>query len=1000
MRYRFLDFEVDTDRELLIGPAGPVVLRRQAWRMLIYLIGRAPAVVTRDELMDALWGHHALSPNVIPQTISELRQALGDDAQESRCIETRHRRGYAFIAPVAVLAEPSAPALSTEPASTAPGESGSAPPTVVELPDPRPPDAASPIVRSTEAGRDAAPPRDVAPRAPEDGGWVGSPRGRRALPWVIAALAVLLSWIVALGWRGAPGPEPNAQTTTVAPVALPTSRPIVALRVADPVLAAYLRLLGQSGAEWVALSAEAPAPASAERLIVDREGQWRLLQPDGSLRREGQLPVAAVPVQAATLLQMLELSGAATPTGWPSTAESQQALAEAARAAEQGQLTPALAALQSVGGDWRGWAGYFRAELLARAGETPAALAQLAALDPAGDRPLRLLIEALRADLEGRPADQRAALGAYALLLPEALDRRLQLLDLQLAQAQWPAAAASLDGLSELLGEDAAALAWRRAQWLAGVQPAEAAAAFDWALERASAEGDAARLREARLAAARWQLRHTRHTEAAALLTALDPADPIVRELSAQLARERGALAEAEATLSVLATEYRERGALRDLRRIEAARIEGRLQGGDAAGADTAVRALLASLDTAAAPALRSAVLVLAARALSGLGDFEGAVSRLQEAIALAGARGEGLQEAQARYQLGNVLAMQRLRKAEAGQAWQLAAEAFARAGDRRGEAQALANLALLAQQQGRLREARIGYQDALERLAVLGLPREQGRVTFNLAVTERELGELGPAAAHLDAALQLLATAGASDLQVAAAAARADLALSMAEPAVAEAALAAVAELRGRAVPLAQSTWLTASARLALLAGDSEQAAQRLLDAQTLREQANIEVALLDLRLQQLRIGLTTAASAGQALLALEDIEARLTRLDEARYALAAGLAVAEAQLVAGNPAAARRKLELLQPQIQQHGNRAQALQHDWLRALIEAPDLRGERLRGVAEAAAAAGFGLLARLAQHAGLPAGSAEQTAAEAALRADGLAGALDSPVRAF
>ena len=39
MRYRFLDFEVDTDRELLIGPAGPVVLRRQAWRMLVYLLG-------------------------------------------------------------------------------------------------------------------------------------------------------------------------------------------------------------------------------------------------------------------------------------------------------------------------------------------------------------------------------------------------------------------------------------------------------------------------------------------------------------------------------------------------------------------------------------------------------------------------------------------------------------------------------------------------------------------------------------------------------------------------------------------------------------------------------------------------------------------------------------------------------------------------------------------------------------------------------------------------
>lgn len=995
MRYRFLDFEVDTDRELLIGPAGPVVLRRQAWRMLVYLIGRAPAVVTRDELMDALWGHHALSPNVIPQTISELRQALGDDAQESRCIETRHRRGYAFIAPVAMLREPVA--MLREPAPAAPGDSGLATP--VPMPEPQAPEAATLIEhpKDAEAGHAASASREVRD-SPTDPPPMPARSLRSALPWVIAALAVALSWM-ALGWRGASSPAP-APPATAAPVALPTSRPILTLSVADPTLAAYLRLLGQSGADWVVLSAAAPMPITAERLIVDRERQWRLLGSDGQLRREGQLPEAPAPTQAAALLQTLAWTGATSPTGWPSSAESQQALAEAAHAAEQGQLAAALQALGDAGASAAGWAAYFRAELLARAGEAPMALAQLAALDPAGDRPLRLLTEALRAGLEGRPGDQLAALGAYVLLLPEALDRRLQLLDLQLAQAQWPAAAASLDGLSELLGEDAAALAWRRAQWLAAVQPAEAAAAFDWALERASAEGDATRLREARLAAARWQLRHTRHAEAAALLQALDPADPLVRELSAQLARERGALAEAEATLAALAAAYRERGARRDLRRIEAAQIEGRLQGGDAAGADTAARALLASLDAAADPELRSVVLVLAARALSGLGDFDGAVTRLQEAIALAGARGEGLQEAQARYQLGNVLALQRLRKAEAGQAWQLAAEAFARAGDRRGEAQALANLALLAQQQGRLREARIGYQDALERLAALGLPREQGRVTFNLAVTERELGELRIAATHLDSALQLLASAGATDLRVAAAATRADLALSMGEPSSARAALTAVAELRMQAVPLAQSGWLTASARLALLAGDSEAAAQQLVDAQTLREQANVEVALLDLRLQQLRLGLSSAASAGQALLALEDIEARLTRLDEAKYALAAGLAVAEAQLVAGNPGAARRKLELLQPQIQQHGNRAQSLQHDWLRALLEAPDLRGQRLRSVADAANAAGFGLLARLALHADLPAGSAEQAAAAAALRADGLAGALDSPVRAF
>ncbi|MCU0754700.1 MAG: winged helix-turn-helix domain-containing protein [Xanthomonadales bacterium] len=1000
MRYRFLDFEVDTDRELLIGPTGSVALRRQAWRMLVYLIGRAPAVVTRDELMDALWGHHALSPNVIPQTISELRQALADDAQESRCIETRHRRGYAFIAPITVVPGDD-PVASIEP---------SAPSAATELPviPGLLPDVPQPVVAQSDAPQQAAtlptvPQADVSqsavPHTTERQANFASirPSFRRLLPWTIAALAVLLVG-VAIAWRP---PAPVPALADRSPVALPSSRPQLQLALADPALAAYLRLLGQSGADWVALAADAPLPAGAQRLLLDAEGHWRLLDAGGALQLQGQLPAATVPARASLLLHGIGLAAAATPTGWPMDADAQSALAEAAWAAEQGDLGHALAACaRASASGLQGWAGYFQVELLQRSGDAPAALARLATLDPAGDRPLRLLLEATRAALEGRPADQLAALGAYGLLLPEALDRRLQLLDLQLSRGQWSAAAASLDDLSLSLGEDAPALAWRRAQWLAAVQPGEAGKAFAWAVSQAAARGEAPRLREARLAAARWHLRHTRHAEAAALLAELEAGDPTARELAAQLDRERGALEAADATLAALAREQQSRGWQGEARRIEAARIEVQLQRGDAAGARTAAEALLTVPDTAVDPLQRVVVLMLAGRALSGLGDFEAALAHLQEAVTLAGARGEGLQEAQARYQLGNVLAMQRLRKAEAGQAWQLAAEAFARAGDRRGEAQALANLALLAQQQGRLLDARIGYQGALEQLSVLGLPREHGRVRLNLAVTERDLGELRSAAQHLDAALELLADAGATDLRVAASAARADVALMMAEPAIAEAALTAVVELRRMAVPLAQSTWLTASARRAQLSGDVDSAAGQLLAAQTLREQANIEVALLDLRLQQLRLGLSSAAAAAGALLALEDIEARLTRLGEAKYALAAGLAVAEAHIVAGNPTAARRKLELLQAPAQQHGSRAQQLQLDWLRAWIEAPELRGVRLRAVADAASNAGFTLLARLAEHAQWAEGSPQRAELEAAFRADRLSGALASPAFAF
>ncbi len=98
MRYRFLEFQLDTEQQVLFGPSGPLSLRRQTFRVLLHLIERSPAVVSKDELLDAIWGHHAISPTAVAQTIRELRDALADDAQCPRVIATKHRVGYQFIA--------------------------------------------------------------------------------------------------------------------------------------------------------------------------------------------------------------------------------------------------------------------------------------------------------------------------------------------------------------------------------------------------------------------------------------------------------------------------------------------------------------------------------------------------------------------------------------------------------------------------------------------------------------------------------------------------------------------------------------------------------------------------------------------------------------------------------------------------------------------------------------------------------------------------------------
>ncbi|MEM8493669.1 MAG: SUMF1/EgtB/PvdO family nonheme iron enzyme [Pseudomonadota bacterium] len=111
MIYKFGDFQLEPNTGTLSGPDGVIPLRRQAYLLCQLLLEHAPNLLTHDEIMDAVWGQTVVSANVLPQTVSELRQALGDEPRSPRYIETLHRRGYRFVCPVEVLTadEDSAP---------------------------------------------------------------------------------------------------------------------------------------------------------------------------------------------------------------------------------------------------------------------------------------------------------------------------------------------------------------------------------------------------------------------------------------------------------------------------------------------------------------------------------------------------------------------------------------------------------------------------------------------------------------------------------------------------------------------------------------------------------------------------------------------------------------------------------------------------------------------------------------------------------------------------
>ncbi len=73
-------------------------MRPKTWAVLLYLVERPGVLVTREELLDAVWPDVAVTPDTLTKSIGELRVALADDSKMPRYVETVHRRGFRFIA--------------------------------------------------------------------------------------------------------------------------------------------------------------------------------------------------------------------------------------------------------------------------------------------------------------------------------------------------------------------------------------------------------------------------------------------------------------------------------------------------------------------------------------------------------------------------------------------------------------------------------------------------------------------------------------------------------------------------------------------------------------------------------------------------------------------------------------------------------------------------------------------------------------------------------------
>ena len=119
MKYLFDSFVLDTAIRELSEDGAAVRIEPRIYELLLHLLENRDRVVSKDELLAAVWDGRIVSEASMSSAVRSLRKALGDDGRRQRCVKTMHGHGFRFVAPV-VEAEVGREAATAE--TTGPGE--------------------------------------------------------------------------------------------------------------------------------------------------------------------------------------------------------------------------------------------------------------------------------------------------------------------------------------------------------------------------------------------------------------------------------------------------------------------------------------------------------------------------------------------------------------------------------------------------------------------------------------------------------------------------------------------------------------------------------------------------------------------------------------------------------------------------------------------------------------------------------------------------------------
>ncbi|MEE4331196.1 MAG: tetratricopeptide repeat protein [Wenzhouxiangella sp.] len=938
MKFRFDAYHLDTEQKQVIGPDGPINLRPQTFGVLCHLVEQAPSVVSRDELLDAVWGHQATSVSSVAQTIKELRQAFEDSSSDPRLIATRRGVGYQFVAAVE-----------------------------------RTPETATASADATGSGAEA-----VSVPAPE--------RGNR--PWLIAAAALAALIILSVWWaQPPPANAPPDPVPTLTVNAMTNSGDDRSLDWLAPALTTYLghALVELGGFHVVPVGAR----ADADYWIEARYGS---AAPNGvslgaDLRRPGDSDVllsletrhpdwdiAELSIDLAGAIRDTlgftappDADSAAIRLRLPRSADAQKAHFAAVEALDELESAAALEQIEAARRSEPDHPRLDHLEALAlsqrgdlRAAREAAARAmERSALWPRRDR---LDLEATAAALDFDFARAADRLQSVNQRFPESSSIR-RMIDAQIKAGRLDAAEQALVNQSDRLGDPAqrhlleSQLAAARDDHPAQLESGQLAA------QLARQAGQLQLADHGRLAEAQAFLDLGDHTAAAQSLQPL-------------LGRPRSSNEiERARALLLLARVHLAQGEL-DSALSAAERARNRFEAIPAPIGTAEASLLLAALHDQAGRSEQSiSILTDAIGTLDAIGDrqrraranlelasvfmrverSELALDRLEQARASFRSLGDRRGEAEALFNQASVLRGLE-RAADAEPVFQRALEAYSDAEDLLGRARSLDALAGIAGERGNLPGSIRLREEALEIFDLLEARAKLGRAAFELSQVHRRLGDLAASEQRMRQSVDAFAATESVTEQARALSALGRIMITMNRFDALDPILSALEELAASDAAARMLLYQLRGHR-DLLTGRDEQARAEFRAASNLVAEAGLSSAARELELDLARVALATGQTT-QAEQRARELEASFDQAQQLRYQIDALLLLAQALIAQQRSDEADAVLSLADQQLAESPDAEQTLEIALLRSLISGGAQAQQRLDWIEQTAARQGF------------------------------------------